>query len=502
MGGESPHGVYSQYAWSATNDGGQNWTVIASGSDAPICRCDIDASGCIFGLDQRRSVRYHCPSPGWVGLTKWQSFNDISAARGDYAWICGVEGAIWVSTDGAQTWQPARPQAVGGDLNNVEFADSTHGWATGTGLVIMSTDAGRSWTDAVVPLDWGSTNIAVINDSTVVCCMGGSSRDQYTYRYDGYSAAFRTCNAGTLWDTTRWRTYTFEQYPIGSSRIAHCGSYLWHAGLRAPDGNSIRSTDDGATWLDMDTLGDVSDHAEPFDISFVDTLNGWAIDSRRNIRCTTDGGDSWTVLATGLGVKRLKLTNLATGWAISDSELFGTTDSGVNWQSVLADSGLQAIAFCDSSHGAIVGLNGLILRTDDAGETWVRDSSEFTSDLYDVFMLDSAHAWAVGENGLVLGFGDWAIGVDEARGHESHRSPSAVVSVRPNPCRNRATIEFSRPLVSSMQVSLVDVAGRVVQAVPVASRARSLDLDLRKTPSGIYFVRAGAGPAARLTVQR
>jgi hypothetical protein len=196
------------------------------------------------------------------------------------------------------------------------------------------------------------------------------------------------------------------------------------------------------------------------------------------------------------------MTSQTTGWAISDSELFKTTDGGVNWQSAMDQPGLQAIAFCDSSHGAIVGLDGLLLRTDDAGETWVRDSSEFTSDLYDVCMLDSTRAWAVGENGLVLGFGDWAIGVDEARGNEGPYTLAAAVSVRPNPCRGRATIEFSRPLVRPLQVALVDAAGRVMQAVPARVGVRSLELDLRSTPSGVYFVRAGAGPAARLVVQR
>jgi len=53
-----------------------------------------------------------------------------------------------------------------------------------------------------------------------------------------------------------------------------------------------------------------------------------------------------------------------------------------------------------------------------------------------------------------------------------------------------------------MQVTLVDVTGRVKQAVPMAAGARMVELDLRGTPSGIYFVRAGTGPAARLVVQR
>jgi len=117
-------------------------------------------------------------------------------------------------------------------------------------------------------------------------------------------------------------------------------------------------------------------------------------------------------------------------------------------------------------------------------------------------MLDSTHAWAVGANGLVLGFGDWAIGAEEAGGQVVAPVRLASISVRPNPCRDHATVEFSRPLAVPMQMKLVGAAGRVMQVTSVRAGARSLSLDLRGTPSGIYFVRAGSGPAARLVVQR
>jgi len=319
------------------------------------------------------------------------------------------------------------------------------------------------------------------------------------YGWMGEFKLGRTVNAGVSWDTIR----DFWGGQVGSSRFARVGQHIWHPGTWSPSGNSVRSTDGGTTWLDMDSLGAIGD-GEPFDINFVDTLNGWAIASRQSIRRTTDGGDSWTIVATDTDVrmKRLKMTSLNIGWAISDSELCKTTDGGTNWQSVMTQPGLRAIAFCDSSHGAIVGLGGLLLRTDDAGKTWIRDSSDFTSDLYDVCMLDSTHAWAVGQYGLVLGFGDWAIGVDEARGRARPYTLAAAVAVRPNPCRDRATVEFSRPLVRPVQVTLVDVAGRVQRAIPAPTGVRSVELALQSIPSGIYFVRAGSGPAARLVVQR
>jgi len=492
------------YCWAATADGGGSWASLSSVNQSPIRGCDVASNGRVFALEEKRCGWYQYGGLNWVSFSRTQSLYDVHAVRGDCAWICGCGGAVWKSPDGGQTWQLCRA-SNGTILSNVQFSDSTHGWASGYGgLVLKTTDAGRSWSDVSVSVSWGYpyTSIAAINSTTAVCCLGYSRYTEMGYYWYGYFAALRTSDAGVSWDTTRFVDMQNDwDGPIGSSRIARQGGHLWHAGLRTPNGNSLRSTDGGVTWLDMDTLGVVSDRQEPYDISFVDTLHGWAIDSRKDIRLTANGGDSWTIIATGLNVKRLKMTTLTTGWAISDSELFKTTDGGVTWEGAVADSGLQAIAFCDSSHGVIVGLHGLILRTSDAGQTWVRDSSEFTSDFYDVCMLDSTHAWAVGQYGLVLGFGDWAIGVNEAGEHVSPRGRPFAVSVRPNPCRVRATVEFSSPLSKPTQVKLVDAAGRVRQAVSVRAGARYLDLDMRDTPSGVYFVHTGAVPAVRLVVQ-
>ena len=115
-------------------------------------------------------------------------------------------------------------------------------------------------------------------------------------------------------------------------------------------------------------------------------------------------------------------------------------------------------------------------------------------------MLDSTHAWAAGENGLVLGCGDWALDVAAQQGRPYVRGRTVVV--RPNPCRGRATVEFSEPLAQPIRVTVVDVTGRVLLVVPVRAGTSSVEVDLRQRSSGVYFVRAGQGPAARLTLQR
>ena len=494
-----PHWSDHFDGWSVTADGGASWDCLTQGA-TPGVVCDIGPDDRVYGAEEHGWMVYGPSVYHRSGTSAFQDFRDVSAARGDRAWTCGDGAAIWSSTDSGVTWASARPQSIA-LLRNIDFSDSLHGWGTSSGWAARTTDAGRSWLPA--PTGFGISpisDVVALDESTCVTAAGW-----WDYNIDyGYEGAFgleRTTNAGASWDTIHLVEFVLGggDGPIGSSRFAHVGKHIWHAGVRAPRGNSLRSTDGGMTWLDMDALGAVGD-GEPSDISFVDTLNGWAIDSRANIRRTTDGGDSWTIIAPTLNVKRLEMTGLADGWAISDSELFYTTDGGANWVRVLVQTGLQAIAFCDPRHGAIVGLGGLLLRTSDGGQTWLQDSSDFTSDLYSVCMLDSTHAWAAGENGLVLGCGDWALDVAAQQGRPYVRGRTVVV--RPNPCRGRATVEFSEPLAQPIRVTVVDVTGRVLLVVPVRAGTSSVEVDLRQRSSGVYFVRAGQGPAARLTLQR
>jgi photosystem II stability/assembly factor-like uncharacterized protein len=497
----TPRYSHYVYGWSVTADGGGSWNSLTE-SATPGVVCDVGADGRVSGAEEHGCIIYEPSVYHRTGMSSFQQFRDVSAACGDRAWLCGDGGAIWTSSDSGVSWAPAKAQS-GLLLQNVSFSDSLHGWGASLDWAARTSDGGRSWIPAATSFGISPiTDVVALDESTCVTAAGW-----WDYNIDnGYEGAFgleRTTNAGASWDTIHLVDFVLGggDGPIGSSRFAHVGQRIWHAGTRMPNGNSLRTTDGGATWLDMDTLG-APGEAEPADISFLDTLNGWAIDSRTNIRRTTNGGDSWTIIAPALNVKRLEMTSLSDGWAISDSELFKTTDGGATWQSVMVQNGLQAIGFCNPRHGAIVGLGGLLLRTSDGGQTWLRDSSEFTSDLHSVCVLDSGHMWATGDNGLVLGFGDWALGIGEQAGRPSPRERMVAVSVRPNPCRGRATLWFSEPLAQPARVTLVDVAGRVVMGVPARAGTRTLDLDLRQTPSGVYFVRMGAGSAARLTVQR
>ena len=81
--------------------------------------------------------------------------------------------------------------------------------------------------------------------------------------------------------------------------------------------------------------------------------------------------------------------------------------STTNAQWVLQNNNLQdyilrGINFISADIGFIVGSNGIILKTNDEGETWVTKNSGTTEWLNAVFFTDINNGIAVGENGTIL----------------------------------------------------------------------------------------------------
>ncbi|MBS4033144.1 MAG: T9SS type A sorting domain-containing protein [Ignavibacterium sp.] len=62
----------------------------------------------------------------------------------------------------------------------------------------------------------------------------------------------------------------------------------------------------------------------------------------------------------------------------------------------------KSITFTNNSNGTIVGTNGIILRSTNAGESWDSLHYPINSDLEKVFFIDDANGWIAGDSGLIL----------------------------------------------------------------------------------------------------
>lgn len=71
---------------------------------------------------------------------------------------------------------------------------------------------------------------------------------------------------------------------------------------------------------------------------------------------------------------------------------------------VPANSTLTSVTFVDAQHGWAAGHWGVVVKTDDAGETWTLQRSDTTVDqpLFSIAFRDTRHGWAVGLWSLLL----------------------------------------------------------------------------------------------------
>lgn len=151
-----------------------------------------------------------------------------------------------------------------------------------------------------------------------------------------------------------------------------------------------------------------------------DGRRGWAAGGGGAIFATSDGGLSWTPLASGTDNHLLDLASSADGlrvWAAgAKGMIVVTADGGASWSAqAVGDATLHDIMLMeDGQRGWAVGSGGTILSTNDGGKSWLRAESGTTSDLRAMaFSADGRRGWAVGSRGSIAatsdGGGTWTV---------------------------------------------------------------------------------------------
>lgn len=127
---------------------------------------------------------------------------------------------------------------------------------------------------------------------------------------------------------------------------------------------------------------------------------------------STDGGLNWHIISDHFylpGIKEIFFIDEEIGWAVGGGSFYNvgtimhTEDGGKDWNCQLSTSKeLNDVYFIDQSTGWAVGNDGLILKTDNGGESWdVIDSGVF-ADLYAVVFTDQNHGWIASGGGVLI----------------------------------------------------------------------------------------------------
>lgn len=213
---------------------------------------------------------WHDITPPNTKVFNAQSF--VDARRG---WIVGVNGQVYRTVDGGDSWQGLDPGAGAGKrLLRVEFHDARLGWiaVAGERWILKTTDGGDSWRQVTVDLKDGFTDLQFL-DANVGFATG----------HDGILA--KTTDGGE-----RWANIGFGNQ---AKMVAVWFADLLHGWVAASE---IRATSDGgASWRSQGKPPKSIN-----DLVFADAREGWAVGDEGVFLHTTDGGASWRRLGEDL----------------------------------------------------------------------------------------------------------------------------------------------------------------------------------------------------------
>lgn len=268
-----------------------------------------------------KDIDFVSAAVGWaVGHPHWDQARKASA------------GTIVKTTDGGLTWTPQSVPVVE-TLRNVDFIDSSNGWAVGeNGTILHTADGGDHWTQQPAGVTDEFRGVAFVNTS------------------QGWATSFRVTHYDDSGDPDDWR------------------GRIWH------------TADGGQTWRSQSLPANAGLLNR---ITFIDAQHGWTVGIKATgadpdhpehagvVYRTTDGGQTWQELYSpgpNITLNGVEWTDSNHGWVVGFPNLsnmtggfvFHTADGGQTWQRQTPGgffSPLWDVQFIDANRGYVVGFN-------------------------------------------------------------------------------------------------------------------------------------------------
>jgi photosystem II stability/assembly factor-like uncharacterized protein len=328
-----------------------------------------------------------------MGATGAGAADSLGTATGGSGVSVGHSGWFW-----------GDPQPQGNALNGIDFAGS-RGYAAGDfGTLLRTDDGGATWDGLPTGITARLVNVRVVNASTVViggdCALRRSDDGGQTFTRLPWTASDQNCPSSIA-------SFYFPSASVGY--------------LMTRDGSILRTDDGGATFARKTSIPgtpSAGGSRSPTDIFFTG-LNAGVVTTTQGgdgkIFRTTDGGNSWTEVAsaprgpaaTTNGLHGLDFAG-GVGYAVGSGQtLLRSTDSGATWspKGLVGVSGfpdLESIG-CASATTCLMteADGGQLVRTTDGGDHG-KLVTPSTEKIFAAGFASATRAVAVGDDGATV----------------------------------------------------------------------------------------------------
>jgi photosystem II stability/assembly factor-like uncharacterized protein len=300
----------------------------------------------------------------------------VSQLSATEIWAAGGSGLVAHTLDGGRSWTVK--QLATNSLHALFFLDAQRGWAAGNGF-FHTIDGGNTWMQDSL---WGSIYDVFFLDSQRGWACGNGGVTYYTR------------NGGVTW--------TFQ--PVGTQTTL---SSIWFVdGARGwtvdIDGRIYQSTNGGRSWS-------LQFHAQDYlsTLQFFDSQEGWAIGGDTFLH-TTNGGQSWLPASVPPGTwsHGARFSDRLNGLSVGEyGNITRTTDGGQSWQMIAPiGSGprLWDVESWSTAQSVYSGEAGAIATTRNGGVAWRAIQSGGTGATHGLDALDGLRAWAANDGGEIL----------------------------------------------------------------------------------------------------
>jgi photosystem II stability/assembly factor-like uncharacterized protein len=166
-------------------------------------------------------------------------------------------------------------------------------------------------------------------------------------------------------------------------------------------GMVLHTTDGGETWKKQDS--GITEHLQ--DVLFLNENTGMAIGVFASLILTEDGGAHWMDISDRVKEEEKELQFFITDEEAAEAEQDAQSEEDVDFLEdgmPVLEPLLNDIFFIDEQTGWIVGEEGSIFHTQNAGKTWMKQKSKSSRDLFAVYFKNKQEGWITGLNGLLL----------------------------------------------------------------------------------------------------